>query len=58
MCDVGQQFALTEVAYTTVRILQTFSRLESRTDKHPGLKSDIVLQPAEGVKVVFSKDEK
>lgn len=50
---IGQQFALTELAYTTVRILQHFSRLESRTDGFPGTKTDIVLQPAEGVEVAF-----
>lgn len=51
---MGQQFALTEMAYTMVRILQRFGRLEDRTGgKHPGLKTDIVLQPAEPVLVSF-----
>lgn len=49
-----QQFALTEIGYTTVRILQRFGRLE----KYWGIgddmvKSEIVLSPAHGVKVGF-----
>lgn len=57
---IGQQFALTEMAYTVVRILQTFERVEWRgvegeegLDVFPGFRSDIVLQPAKGVKVAF-----
>lgn len=45
---IGQQFALTEMAYTVVRILQTFQKVESRNDGFPGLRSDIVLQPQKG----------
>ncbi|CAD6443886.1 8d5297c9-8388-451d-a4a1-d950d110eaa0 [Sclerotinia trifoliorum] len=30
---IGQQFALTEASYTTIRLLQTFSRIESRDDE-------------------------
>lgn len=52
---MGQQFAITEMAYTTVRILQTYSRIECRMDKVPGEKAEIVLQPSEGVNVVFSR---
>ncbi|KAL8757781.1 MAG: hypothetical protein Q9184_004119 [Pyrenodesmia sp. 2 TL-2023] len=49
---IGQQFALTEIGYTTVRILQRFDRLE----KYWGTADDevnceIVLSPAHGVKV-------
>lgn len=36
-----------------LRIFQTFSRVESKQDEHPGFRSDIVLQPAKGVKVAF-----
>ena len=50
---VGQQFALTEIAYTTVRILQQYSRIECRMDKKPSEQSEIVLQPHEGVHVAF-----
>ena len=52
---IGQQFALTEMAYTVVRILQTFERLESRQRDFPMFRSDIVLQPAKGVHVAFFK---
>jgi hypothetical protein len=41
------------MAYTVVRILQSFERVESRMSGHPGFKSDIVLQPARGVYVAF-----
>ncbi len=50
---IGQQFALTEMAYTVVRILQRFERIESRQDEFPMFRSDIVLAPARGVKVAF-----
>lgn len=50
---IGQQFALTEMAYTVVRILQTFDRLECKQYEHPGFRSDIVLQPNSGVSMVF-----
>lgn len=55
---IGQQFALTEMAYTVCRLLQTFARIECRTDEIPQLKSDIVLQPAHGVRVAFFKEAK
>ncbi|KAF7190710.1 Cytochrome P450 52A1 [Pseudocercospora fuligena] len=54
---IGQQFALTELAYTVTRILQTFERVECRMDEYPGTKTDIVLQPAKGVYVAFVKAE-
>lgn len=49
---IGQQFALTEMAYTVVRVLQRFARVESRGE-FPGFRTDIVLQPANGVHVGF-----
>ncbi|KJX99423.1 cytochrome p450 like protein [Zymoseptoria brevis] len=52
---IGQQFALTEMAYTVVRILQTFDTIISKNEKFPGTKADIVLQPADGVFVAFKK---
>ncbi|KAM3413724.1 hypothetical protein BST61_g10412 [Cercospora zeina] len=55
---IGQQFALTELAYTVVRILQSFEKVESRMSEHPGLKTDIVLAPAAGVHVAFVKSGK
>jgi cytochrome P450 len=51
---IGQQFALTEMGYTVVRILQQFSRVEDRSGgEFPGWRTDIVLQPANGVNVAF-----
>lgn len=50
---VGQQFALMEMGFTVVRILQRFGRVECRMSERPKMKTDIVLQPAEGVQVAF-----
>lgn len=50
---VGQQFALTEMGYTITKILQTYDRIENRMDAPPKMKTDIVLQPAEGVQIAF-----
>ncbi|KAF1840271.1 cytochrome P450 52A11 [Cucurbitaria berberidis CBS 394.84] len=51
---IGQQFALTEMAYTLVRMFQRFERVENRMNgEEPGLHADIVLQPAKQVKVAF-----
>ena len=41
------------MAYTVVRILQTFERIECRQEEFPGFKSDIVLQPQKGVEIAF-----
>ena len=54
---IGQQFALTEMAYTVVRILQTYERMECRHLEFPMFRSDIVLQPGKGVRVAFSRRE-
>ena len=50
---IGQQFALTEMAYTIVKILQRYDRIECRMNEHPGLKTEIVLAPVKAVKVAF-----
>jgi cytochrome P450 len=57
---IGQQFALTEMGYTIVRVLQHFGRVEDRMPKNKGrwgggpcMKAVIVLQPGEGVRVGF-----
>lgn len=57
---IGQQFALTEMGYTIVRVLQRFGRVEDKMPKDEGrwgggpcLKAEIVLQPGEGVRVGF-----
>ncbi|KAL9029491.1 MAG: hypothetical protein Q9196_002274 [Gyalolechia fulgens] len=57
---IGQQFALTEIGYTVVRIVQRFDRLEKYwgvgDDK---VRSEIVLSPAHGVKIgLFSAQSK
>lgn len=51
---VGQQFALTEMGYTLVRMFQRFEGVENKMKGElPGLHADIVLQPAREVKVKF-----
>ncbi|KIV99182.1 uncharacterized protein PV09_09135 [Verruconis gallopava] len=52
---LGQNFALTEMGYTTVRILQQFSRIESRQPggEAPRMVTDIVITPHNGVQVAF-----
>jgi len=54
---IGQQFALTEMGYTIVRMLQKFERvqgfMESLDGGDPCLKAEIVLQPGQGVRVGF-----
>ncbi|KAI9671617.1 MAG: Hsp70 protein that interacts with Zuo1p [Trizodia sp. TS-e1964] len=51
---VGQQFALTEMAYTIVRILQRYEAIDLIAN-HPDqiIKAEIVLQPGAGVHVKF-----
>lgn len=65
---VGQQFALTEMGYSVVRILQKFDKIEDLMSSDgvadgesgkrpwgdgPCMKAEIVLQPGEGVRVGF-----
>jgi cytochrome P450 len=54
---IGQQFALTEMGYTIVRMLQRFERVENFMQNvdggNPMLKAEIVLQPGQGVRVGF-----
>ena len=51
---IGQQFALTSMSYTIVRILQQFERIDKYwPDSDAVLKSEILLSPANGVKVGF-----
>ncbi|RDW85084.1 hypothetical protein BP6252_02674 [Coleophoma cylindrospora] len=56
---IGQQFALTEMGYTLVRMLQRFERIENFQTAIDGgvpqLKAEIVLQPGQGVRVGFWK---
>ncbi|KAK3175054.1 hypothetical protein OEA41_002300 [Lepraria neglecta] len=51
---IGQQFALTEMSYTIVRILQRFERIDKYWDERKQkLKAEIVISPATGVQVGF-----
>ncbi|KAI8938645.1 hypothetical protein NX059_004515 [Plenodomus lindquistii] len=51
---IGQQFALTEMGYTLVRLFQRFEKVENRMGGvEPGLHADIVLQPAKEIRVAF-----
>lgn len=51
---IGQQFALTEMAYTIVRIFQRFDRVDKYwMEADLGMKSEIVIAPANGVMVGF-----
>ncbi|WPH00165.1 putative cytochrome 52A4 [Acrodontium crateriforme] len=54
---IGQQFALTEMGYTVVRILQTFDRVECTMDGAPGMKADITLTNVLPINVAFFKSE-
>lgn len=51
---VGQNFALTEMAYVVVRLLQRFERLEGRDEWEKQFhKVEIVGTPGRGVKVAL-----
>ncbi|KAI3342751.1 cytochrome P450 [Ustulina deusta] len=54
---IGQQFALTEITYVLTRLFQRFERVESFMHEidggKPTLKSEIVIQPGDGVKVAL-----
>ncbi|KAI0443192.1 cytochrome P450 [Xylaria telfairii] len=50
----GQNFAMTEMAYCVVRMLQKYDRIEYRGDWHAQQdKTDVVSRPAFGVPVAF-----
>ena len=57
---VGQQFALTEMGYVVVRLLQQYEKVENRmpAGKELGMCSDIVLQPLGGAHIAFLEDGK
>ncbi|KAI9738837.1 MAG: hypothetical protein M1834_008344 [Cirrosporium novae-zelandiae] len=53
---VGQQFALTEMGYTLVRMFQKFDKVaRKRPSREQFLKADIVGQPGAGVHVEFRR---
>lgn len=55
---IGQQFALTEIAYTIVRLLQRYERMESRMPSAPPiLVTNVSVRPQGAVKVKLYKAE-
>ena len=51
---IGQQFALTEIGYTVVRMLQKYDRIDRYgSDGEMKLKSNIILSPADDIRVGF-----
>ncbi|GAM85529.1 hypothetical protein ANO11243_035360 [Dothideomycetidae sp. 11243] len=54
---VGQPFALTEMGYTVVRILQKFKSMEKRMPVEPMEKADIVGQPSIPIMLLFREDD-
>jgi cytochrome P450 len=54
---VGQQFALTEIYFTVVRILQKFDRMERVEEGEQFLKAEVVGSPGRGVQVRFHEVE-
>jgi hypothetical protein len=56
---VGQNFALTEMAYVMVRVVQKCERLENRDEWDKQFhKVEIVGTPGRGVKVALFESEK
>ncbi|OTB08280.1 hypothetical protein M426DRAFT_8087 [Hypoxylon sp. CI-4A] len=54
---VGQNFALTEMAYCMVRIVQKYERLEYRGDWHAQQhEAEVVGKPSQGVKVALYEE--
>ncbi|KAI2607266.1 cytochrome P450 monooxygenase CYP539B5 [Hypoxylon fragiforme] len=54
---VGQNFAMTEMAYCIIRILQKYDRLEYRQDWHSQRhEAEIVGKPSQGVKVALYEE--
>jgi len=57
---LGQNFALTEMAYATCRMCQIFVRVEERSGLkrgEVGFRTDIVLSPLKGVKIGLIRAE-
>lgn len=55
---IGQNFALTQMSYTVVRIFQHFGRLERRfRDEQQLLRTEVVMSPANEVRVAFWEEE-
>jgi cytochrome P450 len=54
---IGMNFAMSEMGYTIVRILQHFDRIIDYGNK-PTMKCEIVITPGDGVNVGFAKEGK
>jgi cytochrome P450 len=50
---LGQQFALTEMAYVLCRLFQYFDKVEDRSTEPQGERCQVTISPAAGVKVSF-----
>jgi cytochrome P450 len=50
---IGQQFALTEMGYTIVRLFQEFEAIEPRMTKVQWMQTEIVGSPGEDVVLSF-----
>ncbi|KAK3989184.1 cytochrome P450 [Cladorrhinum sp. PSN332] len=54
---IGQQFALTEMAYVLTRLFQRYERVDNLMEEvdggRPKLRAEVVLQPGDGVRVAF-----
>ena len=55
---IGQQFALTEAGYTTVRIMQEFEAIESRDPKPFEEGLTLTMASFDGTKVAMTPAEK
>ena len=55
---IGQQFALTEMSYIIVRVLQHFDGVAYTSSDSPmPMKAEIILQPVSPVRVTFSRSQ-
>jgi len=52
---IGQQFALSEMGYTIVRILQSYSSIENCMPGPARLKEAVILVPADPIQLIFRK---
>ena len=51
---IGQQYALTEIGYTTVRLMQRFAKVESRDDRPWTESIGITVANLNGTKVALT----
>lgn len=53
---VGQQYALTEAAYTVVRLMQNFSKIEDREPRPWNGRIHLTMSSLHGTKVVLRRE--